>query len=1127
MGLRFVAGPPGSGKTEWMLRAVRSEANREPEGPPLILLVPEQASYQTEQALIRTDLSGTVRARVLSFARLAQWVFSMTPGPALPRLGDIHRRVLVTAIIAQMRRENRAGRLLRVRSIDESVAAMLSEMKQFRVSTERLRDLANDVGTINDVLAEKLSELADVAEDYDRRIANRFQDPEQTLMELRRLIEASDELQGARVYVDGFHGFTPIELEVLAGLMKRAEEVNLALSIDLDRFQSVRNGDAPDEESRSFPTEETLEQLLALATDNQVQVCESIALDDAPRFQTDSLQKLQKALKAEPPHPPESDPPEWVRLVVAANGRDECRAAVEQLLEWKRDRAWHWGRMAILTRQLDSYVQPLSEYLHAAGIPFFIDRHEPLQNHPAIQGLLAALEAVLGGWRSGPILEFAKSGLFAFDRDAVSKLDEFVDAYPRRAEMWVSRKEWKPPPARSPFEEPDHVEEPKGIDELDALRREVVAPLQRLLVALSEAKNDAGEYCLAGFVQAACGLLAEAMPEPSETDEPILTEIGEVMQAMVESSADDAFEAEVCLELMRSTLGTLTLPRIPPRMNQVIVGQVDRTRLPEMQGAIVLGLAEGRFPLPGANATLLTDQERDELRTLEGKPVELKASSRRLYMRELFFAQLALTRASHALTLLRPFSDDAGQALMPSPYWSEVERLFPQCPIEHTVPELSPDRVLRAREAAAILCREIFETTDRDSVPPFFGAKEFVDGLPLREREGFLQVLCTAGLRNEARISSEMARQFLGDELRTSVSALESFANCPFQYFLNAMIRPEVAPDATLTRADVGSLAHAALKELTDKLIAESKSFADLEDDAIAAEVAQAFAAPVERMQQTGLYETAGGKAIVELVKRQVTDLVHFIVQAARAMSSRPIGTEVTFGPRGELDALRLEVHLDDGSELPVLLRGQIDRIDVAESGDGDKWLIVVDYKLGSRKQNWAAARDGKSLQLPVYLCALQANAKKLLDGEAAKLGGAVYLGIVQRDDTGRTYRGIVPATANATLWVDPNGMALVGRTPGDPAVKTAHYGDAISDPQFERLLIKAKETIGHHVKAIARGDVQVGPALQGTSTPCGWCPYRPACRLDYSMNSRRLVPNLKRSDAVESWLGPPEGGQP
>ena len=53
-------------------------------GPKLITVVPEQATLQTERALLASGvLAGAVRAEVLSFRRLAHRILSSTPpGPS-------------------------------------------------------------------------------------------------------------------------------------------------------------------------------------------------------------------------------------------------------------------------------------------------------------------------------------------------------------------------------------------------------------------------------------------------------------------------------------------------------------------------------------------------------------------------------------------------------------------------------------------------------------------------------------------------------------------------------------------------------------------------------------------------------------------------------------------------------------------------------------------------------------------------------------------------------------------------------------------------------------------------------------------------------------------------------------
>ena len=52
MQARFLLGPAGSGKTHRCLSEVRAELLKSPEGLPLVLLAPKQATFQLERQLL-------------------------------------------------------------------------------------------------------------------------------------------------------------------------------------------------------------------------------------------------------------------------------------------------------------------------------------------------------------------------------------------------------------------------------------------------------------------------------------------------------------------------------------------------------------------------------------------------------------------------------------------------------------------------------------------------------------------------------------------------------------------------------------------------------------------------------------------------------------------------------------------------------------------------------------------------------------------------------------------------------------------------------------------------------------------------------------------------------------------
>lgn len=73
MGIKFLIGSSGTGKTTAILNEIREKLKEDPyNGKPILLLVPDQMTFQMEYELMKTpELGGIIRAQVLSFNRLA------------------------------------------------------------------------------------------------------------------------------------------------------------------------------------------------------------------------------------------------------------------------------------------------------------------------------------------------------------------------------------------------------------------------------------------------------------------------------------------------------------------------------------------------------------------------------------------------------------------------------------------------------------------------------------------------------------------------------------------------------------------------------------------------------------------------------------------------------------------------------------------------------------------------------------------------------------------------------------------------------------------------------------------------------------------------------------------------
>jgi ATP-dependent helicase/DNAse subunit B len=188
---------------------------------------------------------------------------------------------------------------------------------------------------------------------------------------------------------------------------------------------------------------------------------------------------------------------------------------------------------------------------------------------------------------------------------------------------------------------------------------------------------------------------------------------------------------------------------------------------------------------------------------------------------------------------------------------------------------------------------------------------------------------------------------------RVSPTSLESYLQCPFQYFGSRLLRLDPAPPRPEERLDFltqGNIVH----EVLARWYAQPRHIADLFEEV--------FARTLEEKQIPAGYHTE------RLRNAMLDDLVAF-TRAERF----PVGK---FQPRMEE---KFEFALDDS----LAISGQIDRLDVARDGTA----YVVDYKY-SNAQNTKDRRDNPNLlQAPLYLMAVE----KFFGLKAA---GMYYIGL-------------------------------------------------------------------------------------------------------------------------------------
>ena len=235
MQARFLLGPAGSGKTFRCLTEIRVELLRSPDGPPLILLAPKQATFQLERQLLADPaLSGYTRLHILSFERLAQFVFDQL-GVAQPQaLSEEGRVMVLRALLMQRQSELKIFHATaRLNGFAQQLSLLLREFQRHHLAPTQLHKLATRP-ELSPHLRGKLHDLALLHRAYaDWLTSHSLRDANDLLDSATSALRTPHSaLRISALWLDGFAEMTPQELELLAAVLPLCDQATLAFCLD-------------------------------------------------------------------------------------------------------------------------------------------------------------------------------------------------------------------------------------------------------------------------------------------------------------------------------------------------------------------------------------------------------------------------------------------------------------------------------------------------------------------------------------------------------------------------------------------------------------------------------------------------------------------------------------------------------------------------------------------------------------------------------------------------------------------------------------------------------------------------------------------------------------------------------
>lgn len=1145
MAVRFILGRSGTGKTRYCIRAI-TDALLKGSQTPLILLVPEQATYQAERAILADErMAGYNRLHVLSFDRL-QFLL-LGKNIAKPTLSRIGRQMIIHRILrANKARLKVFGASASWPGLARQVAETIAELHQYAKTpddvSQLLEHLAKDQR--NSLACLKFADIGLIFEEYLKFIEGGFLDPDAQVSRACRAVPSAGLIKGARLWVDGFAGFTAAELAVLAELLKVVDEAHIALCLDPANID-LAQPDLKDLDPAGLfnPTERTYASLVEIAQKSKIKLDKPVILEQPMRFSGSApLAHIERHVFS--PKVPKLGSACGIRIVSAPNPRAETRFVARQILDLVKEEGCRYRDIAVIASDINRYEHYIRAYFDDYRIPFFIDKRRPLNQHPAVQLVTSALQAITRGFAHGDIFAYLKTDLVPIERCQIDLLENYCLAFGVSARDWQSDKPWD-----FAGRDNDRFDD----ERIDQIRHRVGGPLLRLRDALCPADEPAKAVSAEEFTRAIFDLLDElgvretiggwieqavaVNDRPTaEEHQQFYAKFVDLFDELTAVFAGHAMTAEDYLAVLISAFSQLTLAFIPPTLDQVLVGSIERSRHPDLKAVFLVGATQRQFPIPIVPDSILTDDDRV---AAESANFPLAPASGQSLVERQYLAYIAFTRPSQQLCITYPSVDEKGGELPRSQFIADLESLFENLAEESIgAGELEIEKVHNDIELAEVLCGRL----GRDAASPDAGGEDRLGGLldaicEDKELAGLgTSVLSAINYDNIARLEADVIEKLFTGRINSSATRLGTFAACPYQHFAKYALELKEREEFKFEPLDVGAFYHRVLDALVKRMNAEGRDFAAIDNQ----EFLAILRSEIQRLSHSDSFisnfvsRREHNAFIINSAGQVLEDCVLEIAQMIRTGLFRPSLSEVSFGrARDARDTLgSCEIKLPDGRVLS--LDGKIDRLDVAQI-DGRSASLVFDYKRSEHKAKfeWSQFYHGLDLQLPIYMLALR-NA----GGDAYKnVVGAFYMPIEvgpeattlaelsgKTEKFSRKARGLFDGGFFKSLdgTVESRWSRFYNFYVSSEDGQYGNYRTtgALKPDDFRAVLQFAEAKVVELVQGIISGKIDVTPYRLRQESPCSFCSYRSVCRFDWQINDYNLLGPVSKLQVLQKAGG-------
>ena len=894
------------------------------------------------------------------------------------------------------------------------------------------------------------------------------------------------------IYIDEFAGFTKQEYQIIEKLILVANQVTVTICIDELNIPKNPNTDI------FYSNENTVNKLFEIAQNCGTKV-EEIKLENKYRFKSNELKHLEENLYENRPHK-YTNSVENIKLFLAKNQYSEIEEVAKNILKLVRDNGYRYKDISIITKNISNYSSLARAIFDKYDIPIFIDENRDLNQNIIIQYILSVLEIFTKNWSYESVFNYIKTGFSNIEEDEIFKLEKYC------LKWGIKQNKWKKEFTYGKYEEKDKTE----IERLERIRKDIVNPLMKLKSDIDNDKTAEGisksiyKFLVEENIAEKINKKIEELEKVGQVDlvkeyQSSLQTILDILDEIVLVFSDDKMTIDKYAQILKVGFKNSNLTKIPVTQDQVIMGDVDRSRSHKVKAIFIIGLNDGEFPSVHKDEGFLNDLDRE---TLKQDGIELaKGTIENLY-EDNFNIYKAFSTAEEKLYLLYSSSDVQGKALRPSMLINKIKKIYPMLQEESDVIETKAE-VLNKKTTYDELIIQLSKLKEQDEIDKVW---YYVYDYYKKDTEWNTKLEQNLKGLNYTNIPEKIEQtnidKLYGNTLVTSISKLERYRSCPFSYYLQYGLKIKPEEELKIQTLNTGTFIHEIIDEFFEAVREAEIKLAEITDEQLAEIINKIIDEKLKQSQNYIFTSTAKYRALVVRLKKIIQKALKYIIGTLVQSRFEVLGTEVEFGEKGKYKPIRLT--LEDGKRIEII--GKIDRIDTAQSEDG-RYLRIIDYKSSAKNIDLNEVYAGLQIQLLTYL---DAACKE----EDLMPAGVLYFSMLEQmikadkrmeqeeiEEKIRAnfkMKGLILADVNVVKLHDKKlekgSSALVPAYIDKEGNLSEKKTSGVTAEQFEELQKYMYIVIKQISKEILGGNIDLKPYYKDKKTPCKYCDYKSVC---------------------------------